>query len=234
MARGPLAVRWLDWTLEQPQAGALAGARVEIENAGTVRWRKGISMGYHWLDERGNPLIWDGERTQIPHLAPGERGTVETRVRAPIPPGRYRLSLDLVAELRAWCSELGGETLETPVDVLPRTGRPHVELPDWVTRSPGWQERVDAAHAEGYAVVAGAVEWDGGILHPRPGALDPYRPGPGKIPGFSHALLCPSVLDGVPLARVADVAGLPAYAAPVEEPWIYDGRIVITARPSGR
>jgi len=90
---------------------------------------------------------------------------------------------------------------------------------------------VDAAHAEGYAVVAGAIEWDGGLLHPRPRALDPYKPGPGRIPGFPHALVCPSVLEGVELTRVADVAGLPAFAAPADEPWIYDGRIVLSVRP---
>jgi len=228
MANGPLAVRWLDWELDPPQAGALGTARIELENTGTVRWRKGIRLGYHWLDERGNPLVWDGERTEIPHLAPGERGTVEARVRAPIPPGRYRLSLDLVAELRAWFSELGGNPLETQVDVVSRAGRAHVELPESVTPSADWQQRVDATHAEGYAVVAGAIDWVGGLLHPRPRALEPYKPGPGRIPGFTHALVCPSVLEGVELTRVADVAGLPAYAAPADEPWIYDGRIVLT------
>ena len=229
MAKGPLAVRWLHWELEPPRAGALGTARIELENTGTVPWRKGIRMGYHWLDERGNPLVWDGERTEIPHLAPGERGTVLARVRAPIPPGRYRLSLDLVAELRAWFSELGGETLETDVDVLPRTGPAHADLPARVTPTGDWQQRVDAAHAEGYAAVAGALEWRGGGLPGmRPRALDPYKPGAGRIPGFSHALVCPSVIDGVELVRVADVAGLPAFAAPADEPWIYDGRIVLS------
>jgi hypothetical protein len=36
------------------------------------------------------------------------------------------------------------------------------------------------------------------------------------------------VLEGIELTRVADVAGLPAYAAPTDEPWIYDGRIVVS------
>jgi hypothetical protein len=234
VAKGPLAVRWLDWTLDPVEAGTLRTAHVELENAGSVRWRNGIRLSYHWLDERGNPLVWDGERTELPRLAPGERGAVEARVRAPIPPGRYRLSLDLVAELRAWFSELGGETLEAPVEVLPRRGAGRVELPAWVEPSPGWRERVEAAHAEGFAAVAGAVAWDGGMLHPRPRALDPYRPGPGRIPGFAHPLLCPSVLDGVVLERLPDLAGLPAFAAPADEPWVYDGRIVLDARPARR
>jgi len=234
MAKGPLAVRWLDWALEPPQAGAAGHARIELENSGSVRWRNGVRLAYHWLDERGNPLVWDGERTEIPHLAPGERATVDARIRAPIPPGRYRLSLDLVAELRCWFVELGGEAHETTVDVEPRRGRGRVELPAWVTPGSGWQERVDAAHAEGYAVVAGAIVWEGGLLHRRPRDLDAYRPGPGRIPGFPHALCCPSVLEGVELSRLPDVAGLPAFAPPAGEPWLYDGRIVLTAEPRRR
>ena len=233
MAAGPLAVRWHDWTLDEVQAGARSVARVELENAGTVAWTSSIVLGYHWLDERGNPLVWDGERTEVPHLAPGERAQVRAAVRGPIPPGRYGLALDLVAEHRAWFSELGGVDLRTFVDVAPRSGPTHAELPPWVEPAPSWRERVEATHAEGYAVVAGAIAWEGGLLHPRPRALARYEPGPGRIPGFPHPLLCPSVVHGVELVRLPDVAGLPAYAAP-EEPWIYDGRIVLAARPQRR
>src|SRR5262245_52064808 len=102
MAKGPLAVRWGDWTLDDPHAGTLGRARVELENAGTVTWRNGILLAYHWLDDRGNPIVWDGLRTSLPELAPGERATVDAQVRAPIPPGRYRFALDVVAEFRAW------------------------------------------------------------------------------------------------------------------------------------
>ena len=234
MAKGPLAVRWLDWTLEQPRAGAVCVARVGFENTGTIQWRKGICLGYHWLDERGNPLIWDGERTEIPYLAPGERATIDARVRAPIPPGRYGFALDLVAEHRAWFSELGGEQLETTVDVLPRIEPTHADIPAWIEQGESSHRRVDETHAEGYAVVAGAISWDGSLLHRRPRSLEPYQPGPGRVPGFSHPLICPSVVEGVQLERLPDIAGLPAYAPPKDEPWIYDGRIVLTAHPARR
>jgi hypothetical protein len=227
-------VRWGAWTLDEPQAGALGEVHVELENAGTVPWLDGIRLAYHWLDDRGNPIVWDGIRTRLPHLAPGERASVRAGVRAPIPPGRYRLALDLVAEHRAWFSELGSEPLSADVDVGNRTGTPFAMLPDWAEPAPDWAERVAAAHAEGYAVVAGAVEWDRGLLHPRPRALDPYRPGSGRIPGFPHPLVFPSVLDGVSVDELT-VEGLPAVAAPPDEPWLYDGRIVVTARRrSGR
>jgi hypothetical protein len=103
-----------------------------------------------------------------------------------------------------------------------------------VEPAPDWAERVAAAHAEGYGVVAGTIEWEGGLGRRRPKALEPYAPGPGRVPGFSHPLLCPSVLEGVVLGRLEDVAGLPAFAAPVDEPWLYDGRIVLRARSRSR
>jgi hypothetical protein len=234
MATGPLAVRWGAWTLDDPQAGAVGRARVELENVGTVAWRDGIRLAYHWLDDRDNPIVWDGERTLLPPLGPGEGATVEARVRAPIPPGRYRFALDLVAEHRAWFSELGGEMAATTVEVRPRAGSPRADVPEWVVPARDCSERVSAAHAEGYAVVAGAVDWQGGPLRRRPRELEPYVPGTGRVPRFSHALLCPSRLDGVELERLPDIEGLPAYAAPADEPWLYDGRIILHVDPRRR
>jgi hypothetical protein len=234
MGKGPLAVRFLDWTLDRPEAGAVGRAHVELENDGTATWDDSIWLAYHWLDDRGNPIVWDDIWTPLPPLAPGERAAVEAAVRGPIPPGRYGFVLDLVAYDRAWFAELGGGMAPEAVEVAPRGGAPRAALPDWVVPAPGWAERVAAAHAEGYGVVAGAIDWDGGLLHRRPRTLDAYRPGPGRIPGFAEALLCPSMLDGVSLERLPDVDGLPAFAPPAEEPWLYDGRIVLTADPRRR
>jgi hypothetical protein len=235
MARGPLVVHWGGWTLAEPQAGAVGSGVVELENAGTVTWRNGIRLAYHWLDERDNPIVWDGERTDVPPLEPGERASVEARVRAPIPPGRYRFAFDLVAEHRAWFSELGSELVTAAVEVHPRSGPHAAVLPDWVELDATARDRVAAAHAEGYAVVAGAIAWEGGLLHPRPRALAPYEPGSGRVPGFSHPLLCPSVLEGIGLERLPDLEGLPAYVPPPDyEPWLYDGRIVLLADPRRR
>jgi hypothetical protein len=227
-------VRFGPWPHLAPQAGAIQRVQLPVENGGTVAWRAemGISVAYHWLDGRDNPIVWDGLRTPAPALEPDATATVEVRVRAPIPPGSYRLAFDMVAENRAWFSELGSEQLVRDVVVGPRTGEPRIDLPDWVVPAADWADRIEAAHAEGYAVVAGAIEWEG--FH-RPRALAPYVRGPGRMPGFAAPLLCPSVLPGVELERLEDVAGLPAYAPPRHEPWVYDGRVVLTARPrSGR
>jgi hypothetical protein len=254
----PLVAQWLGWTLPEARAGALATAVVEVENAGSVAWRsghlEGVQLSYHWLDELGNPIVWDGLRTPLPgELAPGERSRAELAVRAPIPPGRYRLALDLVDERRAWFAELGNTAPEVEVDVLPRIERrlaarggdpdalaaqeeplvPEAEaeaiayLGDDCAPAPGWSRRVLDAHEEGYAVVGGAIDAEAGVLRRRPRALEPYAPGSGRLPGFPHPLVCPSHVRGLTPDWAETVSGLPAARAPADEPWLYDGRIVV-------
>ena len=84
---GPLAVRWVAYELASPQAGTVSEARVELENAGTAAWRD-ILISYHWLDDLGNPIDWDGLRAATPDLAPGERAVAPVLLRAPIQIGR--------------------------------------------------------------------------------------------------------------------------------------------------
>ncbi len=230
MSRGPLAVSWGAPPAVDARAGTLTRVPVELENAGTSRWHSGVFVAYHWLDDRDNPIVWDGLRTAPPALDPGERASVDARLRAPIPPGRYRLAFDLVAEHRGWFSELGSPMLALDLQVGPREDEPETGLPPQVEPADDYAERVRAAHAEGYAVVAGAIETPTGLFARRPRALAPYEPGPGRVPGFAAPLLCPSVLPGVELERLADVEGLPAYAAPRDEPWVYDGRIRLRLR----
>ena len=234
MAKGPLSARFNGWSLAPPHAGAVGLVHVELENTGTIAWRKEIMLAYHWLDDHGNAIVWDGDRTALPLVSPGERIRLDARVRAPIPPGRYRFALDLVAEHRAWFAELGGEIVTAEVEVAPREGTPRLELPSFVEPAPDYPERVAAAHAEGFAVVAGAIAWNQRLGQRRPRALAPYEPGGGRVPNFPHPLLCPSVLDDVVLERLPDLAGLPAFAAPAGEPWSYDGRIVLRVHPEAR
>jgi hypothetical protein len=230
VSKGPLAVGWGALPTPVLCAGTAVTVPVVLRNAGTIAWGESIHLASHWLDDRDNPIVWDGIRNTVPPLQPGERATVEARVRVPIPPGRYRLAFDMVAEFRAWFSELGSPMLTADVDVQPRPGEPVTLLPPEVEALPDWAERVRAAHAEGYGVVAGALDWQAGLLSRRPRELAPYAPGPGRVPGFAAPLVCPSVLAGIELEPLGAVYGLPAFAAPQEEPWIYDGRIVLRLR----
>jgi len=215
--------------LDEPRAGALGSARVEVENAGSAAWRDDVACSYHWLDALGNPIVWDGIRTPLPKaVAPAERVTVRVDVRAPMPPGRYRFALDLVAEHRAWFAELGDGGPEEELDVLPRVDASRLDEVADVHVPPGWElapgaaELVLAAHAEGYAVVAPSIDAPRRLRR----ALAPWSDTAGRNPGFAHPLLCPSVLRGIELKRLPDVESLPAFARPKDEPWIYDGRVV--------
>jgi hypothetical protein len=239
-ASGPLVARWR--TLEHAtfQAGVLRPVTVEVENAGSAAWRtrgaeEGLFLSYHWLDERGNPIVWDGWRTPLERtVEPGDLLRQELALRAPIPPGAYRLAIDLVEEHRFWLSELGNEPLERDVQVVARdAGAARVFLPEDAEPAPGWLERVRALHEEGYAAVGGSVELERGPLRRSEPALAPYASGGGRHPRFPHPLVCPSLL--APLEPNAEVAGLPAYTPEDEEPYMFDGRLAITLRSrSGR
>jgi hypothetical protein len=220
--------------LDEPRAGALGAARVEIENAGTATWRDDVACSYHWLDALGNPIVWDGIRTPLPRpVAPGERITLRIGVRAPIPPGSYRFALDLVAEHRAWFGEVGEAGPQEELDVLARVDASRldevadVHVPSGWELAPEAEELALAAHAEGYAVVAPSIDPPRRLRR----ALEPWADRAGRDPGFARPLLCPSALHGIELERLADVEGLPAFAPPRDEPWIYDGRV--TVRPAG-
>jgi hypothetical protein len=125
---GPLAVRWLGYDVPAVRAGTAAGARVELENAGSATWRsrgeQGVQLAYHWLDPLRNPILWDGVRTRLSHaVGPGERIELAADLRAPLQPGDYLLAFDLVHEHRFWFAEVGSAPLELPVTVLPRLER---------------------------------------------------------------------------------------------------------------
>jgi hypothetical protein len=216
---GPLAVRWLASELGPVQAGALAQARVVMENAGTAAWRE-LNVSYHWLDDRGNPIVWDGIRHAVT-ATPGERVEREIVVRGPIPPGRYRLAFDLVDEHRFWLAELGNFTPALDVDVAPRDASAAR-----LFEAEADADQLRAAHEEGYAAVGGSIE-----MRRRPRELDAYEPGGGRNPAFAYPLVCPSLLP--PLEPNAEVAGLPAWQPEGDEPWVYDARIRLRPQ-SGR
>jgi hypothetical protein len=238
-SRAPLVVRWHSLELEPPQAGAAQVATVELENDGAAAWRtrgpeQGLFLSYHWLDERGNPIVWDGTRTALDApVEPGERTRRPLRLRAPIPPGRYRLAVDLVEEHRFWLAELGNAPLEREVEVAPRDASgAQAFLGDGAEPADDWREHVRRLHEEGYAAVGGALAPVAGLLHRPDTALEPYAPGGGRNPAFPHPLVCPSLLP--PLEPNTTVAGLPAWRPEGDEPWIYDARATIRLRSRSR
>jgi hypothetical protein len=228
-------VQWHALELTSVQAGAAHVATIEAENAGTAPWRSrgpqdGIFLAYHWLDERGNAIVWDGERTALTRaVEPGATLRQEIAVRGPIPPGRYRLAIDLVEEGRFWLAELGNDALERDVHVAPRdAAQARTFFPDGMEPSPAWLERAHALHAEGYGAVGGAVETERGLFRRTAPELEPYAPGGGRHPRFPHPLVAPSLLP--PLEPNDEVAGLPAYRPEGDEPTMFDARLVLRLR----
>jgi hypothetical protein len=260
VAAGPLAPRWLAWSLDAPRAGTTASARVRLENAGTATWRshgtEGVQMSFHWLDPLGNPIVWDGPRTALPHaVAPGEQIELDLEVTAPRPPGAYRLAFDLVEENRFWFAEVGAAPLELEVDIRPRIDARTLGVEVHGTPDPATSAALAAQHeplarvehaAAVAHLVAGAIpppEWSSILLdaHVEGWAavgtaliatgreLAPWRGGGGRNPRFDRPLLLPSLLAGIePTTHL----GLPAYTG---DEGIFDGRVAVTLpRRSGR
>ena len=136
---GPLAVRWLAWDLVEPaKAGSLTEVDLALTNAGSAPWRK-IEVSYHWLDDRGNPIVWGEIWTPITRtVEPGDEIEQRVELRAPLRTGAHRLAFDLVDEGRYWFSEVGNTRLEVDVDVAPR-----IERRLSVVFTPGPAELVD-------------------------------------------------------------------------------------------
>jgi hypothetical protein len=256
---GPLAVRWLGYRLPELRAGAEATVEVVLRNAGTATWRTrrdlGVKLSYHWLDDRGNAIVWDGPRVDFGEpVAPGDEVEVALRIRAPQPPGRYRLAFDLVEELRFWFAEVGSTPLELDADVRPRIEERRLAVairggddPETAAALADQEEPLVQADAVATAyLIAGAIpapDWSrrildahaegyaavGGSIETRDRSFRAWAPGGGRNPAFSHPLLLPSLLTGL---EPVEHEGLPAHV-PDGEPAIFDGRIRLRL-PRGR
>jgi hypothetical protein len=256
---GPLAVRWLGYELPRFRAGAEGVVRVSLENAGTAAWRTrgtlGVQLSCHWLDDRGNPIVWDGPRVALTNaIEPGEELQATLTVRAPQPPGRYRLALDLVEELRFWFEEVGSFALALDVAVAPRIDERRLAAvvhggadAETAAALAALEEPLVTEDAVATAhLVAGAIpapDWSrrlldahaegyaavGGSIETRDRGLRAWAPGGGRNPAFTHPLLLPSLLHGI---QPGEHEGLPAYV-PDGEPALFDGRIRLRL-PRGR
>lgn len=251
---GPLAPRWLAWSLEAPRAGVAHVARVSLENAGTATWRShgtdGVQASFHWLDSLGNPIVWDGPRTPLPRaVAPGEQVEIELVVSAPKAPGPYRLSFDLVEEHRFWFEEVGCTPLTVELEVAPRITerrlavRIHGDTNLATTAALEAQEEL-TVEADGVAVahlVAGAIpppDWSRLLLDAHAEgwsavatALIPDRRDKELEPWRGGGGRNPRFANPLLLPSLLDGIepsqhlGLPAYGGP---DGLFDGRIAVT------
>jgi hypothetical protein len=68
---------------------------------------KPVYLSYHWLDENGGTVIFDGFRTPLPwkEIPPGNRVQATVMVEVPKEPGNFILELTLVQEGVTWFEE---------------------------------------------------------------------------------------------------------------------------------
>ena len=102
------------------------GARVTlstyVKNIGTATWNASgpnpVRVAYHWYDQQGNVVVWDGERAPLDaDIAPGEQRTVQLPVVLPSRLGLYVLRVELVREALFWFSAQSSNVSEVSVSV---------------------------------------------------------------------------------------------------------------------
>src|SRR5262245_53219625 len=98
--------------------------KVRVRNAGAVAWPeeqlRPINLSYHWLDQRGRVVDYEGVRATLPQpLLPGDSIELELSVEPPPRAGSYVLQLEMVEEHVGWFSHQGVAPLAVPIEVAP-------------------------------------------------------------------------------------------------------------------
>jgi len=83
----------------------------------SARGNHPLRLSYHWVNSRGKKVVYDGERTPLPDMRPGETRPVVLPVLTPTVAGHYRLQPRLVQEGVRWMEGEGYQNLEIPVKV---------------------------------------------------------------------------------------------------------------------
>jgi len=108
------------------KSGKTVSADITVKNISPMTWpskpdhedRYAVNLSYHWLNRKGETVVFDGLRTPLPRdLKPGESVDLKAVVQAPAKPGRYILEVTLVQERWAWFPEKNGAKLVLPVTV---------------------------------------------------------------------------------------------------------------------
>ena len=94
---------------------------VQVTNASAAAWGSNVNLSYHWFDVAGTVVTWDGARTSVAGVGPGQTTSAFARIVGPVAAGIYTLRFDLVQEGVAWFSSKGasfpavGERVVVPV-----------------------------------------------------------------------------------------------------------------------
>jgi hypothetical protein len=91
---------------------------VKIENMSNFDWGSNVNLTYHWYDEAGNLVVWDGVRTSLAGTARTFIAAVNAQIAVPSTPGTYKLRYDIVQEGVTWFSSQGMQTPVKQVSVI--------------------------------------------------------------------------------------------------------------------
>jgi len=104
--------------------GATASIPVRVQNLGATTWDSSINLSYHWLDQSGRTVTWEGRRTSLSGTAPSALIDVTAQVAAPATAGTYTLVWDIVREGYAWFSSQGVQMPRATVTVATAAATP--------------------------------------------------------------------------------------------------------------
>ena len=108
-------------------AGETVLANVSFKNVSQRIWpsrpnnsgQNAVELSYHWVDRKGQTVIFDGLRTPLPKdLNPGESASLKAKIRAPDRAGNYILEMTLVQEGVAWFTDNDGGKITVHVNVV--------------------------------------------------------------------------------------------------------------------
>jgi hypothetical protein len=106
----------------------IVGIEIELTNNSSETWHSSglrpVSLSYHWIDEQGNMIEFNGVRTSLPRdIRAAETFRVLATVRAPEVEGTLLLQFTLVQEYVAWFDEQG----VSPETIQVRIGRTEIQ-----------------------------------------------------------------------------------------------------------
>jgi hypothetical protein len=98
--------------IESDYGGQETKALARIKNTSNtiINSANGYFLSYHLLSSDGKLLEFDGLRTPIQDLKPGQTQDIEINIKIPVQKGNYILEADVVKEGEYWLSEKGSNT----------------------------------------------------------------------------------------------------------------------------
>ncbi|HET8568888.1 MAG TPA: N-acetylmuramoyl-L-alanine amidase [Candidatus Limnocylindria bacterium] len=145
-----------------------ASVPVKVQNLGQTTWDATVNLSYHWYDAAGRAVVWEGLRTPLDGLAPGDVREVSASVATPSAPGTYTLRWDIVREGHAWFSSQGVQMPGSAVEISAAAAPPPAAMTYAATYAPQLQS-VSAARGATVTVpvmiVNSGTAWQPGTVN---------------------------------------------------------------------